>query len=83
MKKSLMVVVVACVVGLLAAEARAKPLKVYILAGQSNMQGHAKVETFDYIGDDATTAASRVSAKGPGSRISPGHAAATARDSES
>ena len=25
-----------------------KALKVYILAGQSNMQGHAKVETFDY-----------------------------------
>ena len=26
-----------------------KPLKVFILAGQSNMEGHAKVETFDYI----------------------------------
>jgi hypothetical protein len=23
------------------------PLKVFILAGQSNMEGHAKVETFD------------------------------------
>jgi len=34
----------------------AKPLKVYILAGQSNMEGHAKVETFDYIGDDPATA---------------------------
>ncbi|MFZ9089696.1 MAG: sialate O-acetylesterase [Planctomycetaceae bacterium] len=33
-----------------------KPLKVYILAGQSNMEGHAKVETFDYIGDDPQTA---------------------------
>ena len=32
-----------------------KPLKVYILAGQSNMEGHAKVETFDYIGDDPAT----------------------------
>jgi len=31
-------------------------LKVYILAGQSNMEGHAKVETFDYIGDDPATA---------------------------
>ncbi|MEZ6196760.1 MAG: sialate O-acetylesterase [Planctomycetota bacterium] len=31
------------------------PLKVYILAGQSNMQGHAKVETFDHIGDDPAT----------------------------
>jgi hypothetical protein len=38
------------------AAAAAKPLKVFILAGQSNMQGHAKVETFDYIGDDPTTA---------------------------
>ncbi|NQU24206.1 MAG: hypothetical protein HQ567_23235 [Candidatus Nealsonbacteria bacterium] len=33
-----------------------KPLKVYILAGQSNMEGAAKVETFDYIGDDPATA---------------------------
>jgi alpha-galactosidase len=36
--------------------AHAKPLKVFILAGQSNMEGHAKVETFDYIGDDPATA---------------------------
>jgi alpha-galactosidase len=34
----------------------AKPLKIYILAGQSNMEGHAKVETFDYMGDDPATA---------------------------
>ncbi len=34
----------------------AKPLKVFILAGQSNMEGHAKVATFDYIGDDPKTA---------------------------
>ncbi len=40
----------------LGAEAQAKPLKVFILAGQSNMEGHAKVETFDYIGDDPATA---------------------------
>ncbi len=37
-------------------QADAKALKVFILAGQSNMEGHAKVETFDYIGDDPTTA---------------------------
>ena len=36
--------------------AEAKPLKVFILAGQSNMEGHARVETFDYIGDDPATA---------------------------
>ncbi len=40
----------------LAFPTQAKPLKVFILAGQSNMEGHAKVETFDYIGDDPTTA---------------------------
>jgi alpha-galactosidase len=34
----------------------AKPLRVFILAGQSNMEGHAKTETFDYIGDDPFTA---------------------------
>jgi len=34
----------------------AKPLKVFILAGQSNMEGHAMIRTFDYIGDDPLTA---------------------------
>jgi hypothetical protein len=34
----------------------AKPLKIYILAGQSNMEGHAKVSTIDYIGKDPATA---------------------------
>jgi hypothetical protein len=33
-----------------------QPLKVFILAGQSNMEGHAKVETFGYIGEDPRTA---------------------------
>jgi len=33
-----------------------KPVKVFILAGQSNMQGHASVSTIDYIGDDPKTA---------------------------
>jgi len=40
----------------LATHLHAKPLKVFILAGQSNMEGHAKIETFDYIGDDPATA---------------------------
>jgi alpha-galactosidase len=35
--------------------AASEPIKVYILAGQSNMEGHARVETFDYIGDDPAT----------------------------
>ena len=33
-----------------------KPLKVFILVGQSNMQGHAKVGTFEHIGMDPQTA---------------------------
>ena len=41
---------------LLAAPLLSQPLTVYILAGQSNMQGHAKVETLAYIGDDPKTA---------------------------
>ena len=36
--------------------AQSRPLRVFILAGQSNMEGHAKVETFDYVGDDPATA---------------------------
>lgn len=34
----------------------AEPLKVFILAGQSNMQGHATIDTFGYIGKDPETA---------------------------
>jgi hypothetical protein len=33
-----------------------KPLKVFILAGQSNMQGHARVSTFDSMANDPKTA---------------------------
>jgi alpha-galactosidase len=33
-----------------------KPLKVFILAGQSNMQGHARVSTIDALADDPKTA---------------------------
>ena len=42
-----------------------KPLKVYILAGQSNMEGQAKIETFDYIGDDPKTAPLLKEMRGP------------------
>ncbi len=34
-----------------------KPLKIFILSGQSNMQGHAMVETFEGVGDDPETKA--------------------------
>lgn len=36
-------------------QAEAKPLQVYILAGQSNMQGHAKISTMEHIGMDPAT----------------------------
>ena len=32
-----------------------KPLQIYILAGQSNMQGHAKISTMEHIGMDPAT----------------------------
>ena len=35
--------------------AEKKPLQIFILAGQSNMQGHAKVSTFEHIGMDPAT----------------------------
>lgn len=45
-----------CVVAVTSVEAHAAPLRVYILAGQSNMQGHASVTTFDYLAKDPKTA---------------------------
>lgn len=51
MQKAIFIAILA-----LSASVQAKPLKVFILAGQSNMQGHAMIETFDYIGDDPATA---------------------------
>jgi hypothetical protein len=50
---------IAVVLGLmqgLATDAAAKPLKVFILAGQSNMQGHANISTLDSMADDPKTA---------------------------
>ncbi len=40
---------------LLPAVVNAQPLQVFILAGQSNMQGHAQVRTFEHIGMDPAT----------------------------
>lgn len=45
----------ATLVGTHAVAAGKKPLQVFILAGQSNMQGHAKVSTFEHIGMDPAT----------------------------
>ncbi len=54
MKRMLALAIAASFVA--SAAAAPKPMKVFILAGQSNMEGHAKVGTFDYIGDDPATA---------------------------
>lgn len=43
----------------------AKPLKVFILAGQSNMQGHAAISTFDSLADDPKTAQLLKDMRGP------------------
>jgi len=39
-----------------ACEAKPKPLYVFILAGQSNMQGHAHISTMDAMAEDPKTA---------------------------
>ena len=43
-------------VGLCSDDVEAKPLKVFVLAGQSNMNGHAKISSFDHLGMDPKTA---------------------------
>ena len=48
-----------------ATEKSAKPLKVFILAGQSNMQGHASISTFDSMADDPKTAPLLKEMRGP------------------
>ena len=52
--KHLLLTLTALAVGSLVAQA-AKPLQVFVLAGQSNMQGHAKTTTFEHIGMDPAT----------------------------
>lgn len=37
-------------------EPEAKPLLVYVLVGQSNMEGHAELRVLDYLGEDPATA---------------------------
>ena len=57
--QSMKCMLIAAVLGLMpgiASQAIAKPLKVFILAGQSNMQGHVNVSTFDSMADDPKTA---------------------------
>lgn len=53
-----LLIMVAGVLGFCGGKAPAAdaPVKVYILAGQSNMQGHAKVSTLAYMAEDPATA---------------------------
>ena len=58
-RQSMKWMMIAVIVGLMsgvASQVVAKPLKVFILAGQSNMQGHANVATFDSMAGDPKTA---------------------------
>lgn len=43
----------------------AQPLKVFILAGQSNMQGHASISTFESLASDPQTAPLLQEMRGP------------------
>jgi len=65
MKTTLLLLASLLAILLSGAQAQSKKLKVFILAGQSNMEGHAKVETFDYIGDDLATAPLLKEMRGP------------------
>lgn len=55
MKGTMIVVALGLILGG-AIPAWAKPLKVFVLAGQSNMQGHANVSTLDSMADNPKTA---------------------------
>jgi hypothetical protein len=53
MKKA--ITIVAMAVALAASAVHAKPLTIYILVGQSNMQGHGQLYTVPYMADDPAT----------------------------
>lgn len=53
--KRILALLITSLIAVSAVAATTKPLQVYILAGQSNMQGHAKVTTFEHIGMDPAT----------------------------
>ena len=50
------IAVVLCLMSATAGRAADGPLKVFILAGQSNMQGHVNISTFDFMAEDPKTA---------------------------
>lgn len=55
MMRTIVPVVVSVMFGVACSAADGKPLKVFILAGQSNMQGHVPVRTFESMADDPKT----------------------------
>lgn len=57
MKWMMAAVIAGLMAGCVSLAHRPKPLKVFILAGQSNMQGHVNVSTFDAMAGDPKTAA--------------------------
>jgi hypothetical protein len=56
-------------VGAPAASAGKGPLKVFILAGQSNMEGHARTGTLDYLGEDPDNGKLLSKVKQPGGSL--------------
>ena len=54
--KAMRAVLVVALMTLIVGPVAAKPLKVFVLAGQSNMEGPANIKTFDYLADDPATA---------------------------
>lgn len=56
MKHFQLILFAVCLAGGFSGKSQGKPLKVFILAGQSNMQGSAHYNTFAAIGDDPKTA---------------------------
>ncbi|TWU38325.1 sialate O-acetylesterase [Novipirellula artificiosorum] len=56
MNRRLLIVMAILSLGAGKVVAEQEPLKVYILVGQSNMQGHAQIRTFEHIGMDPKTA---------------------------
>jgi alpha-L-fucosidase len=63
--KFMMIAVVLALLWETTSPATAKPLKVFILAGQSNMQGHVNQSTFDSMADDPKTAPILKEMRGP------------------
>ena len=55
MKQLLRLSLLALLLGGQSPAAEKQPLQVYILAGQSNMQGHSKISTFEHVGMDPDT----------------------------